>query len=481
MAGCDQFLGCRFIIWNNRLVYRSVGNVRKLMNFPYSKVLVLGLGRSGMAVANLLLTSGIEVTVNDRNEDKTEQIKNLIRNGAEVILGSHPASILDGIQLIIKSPGISYDHQLIKLALNMDLPIITDIELIQYVFSGPIIGITGSNGKTTTTRLVEEMFKADDIKCTVAGNIGIPVSEVAPTIPENRKLVLELSSFQLLGIETFKPHISVLLNIYDAHLDYHKTRQNYKQTKLKNIKLLLELPSFQLIRIKTFKPHITVLLNIYDAHLDYHKTRENYEQAKFNIFKNQNNSDYLVYNLDDDTVREAVKQAESILVPFSQIECLEEGVWVKNRKIYFMKEEIIHQDKIVLAGGHHLDNILAAIAVATINGVSKEAIEKTLTSFRGVKHRLQFVDEIKKRRFYNDSKATNMLATIKALQAFDSPIILLAGGLDRGDDFKSLIPYLTNVKSMIVFGENAEKLIKIAKKCSLSVQRVRDVERSEEH
>src|SRR5690625_60895 len=321
MAGCDQFLGCRFIIWNNRLVYRSVGNVRKLMNFPYSKVLVLGLGRSGMAVANLLLTSGIEVTVNDRNEDKTEQIKNLIRNGAEVILGSHPASILDGIQLIIKSPGISYDHQLIKLALNMDLPIITDIELIQYVFSGPIIGITGSNGKTTTTRLVEEMFKADDIKCTVAGNIGIPVSEVAPTIPENRKLVLELSSFQLLGIETFKPHISVLLNIYDAHLDYHKTR-------------------------------------------------ENYEQAKFNIFKNQNNSDYLVYNLDDDTVREAVKQAESILVPFSQIECLEEGVWVKNRKIYFMKEEIIHQDKIVLAGGHHLDNILAAIAVATINGVS---------------------------------------------------------------------------------------------------------------
>jgi len=397
------------------------------MNFPYSKVLVLGLARSGMAVANLLLTSGIEVTVNDRNEDKTEQIKNLIRNGAEVILGSHPASILDGIQLIIKSPGISYDHQLIKLALNMDLPIITDIELIQYVFSGPIIGITGSNGKTTTTRLVEEMFKADDIKCTVAGNIGIPVSEVAPTIPENRKLVLELSSFQLLGIETFKPHISVLLNIYDAHLDYHKTR-------------------------------------------------ENYEQAKFNIFKNQNNSDYLVYNLDDDTVREAVKQAESILVPFSQIECLEEGVWVKNRKIYFMKEEIIHQDKIVLAGDHHLENILAAIAVAKINGVSKEAIEKTLTSFRGVKHRLQFVDEIKKRRFYNDSKATNMLATIKALQAFDSPIILLAGGLDRGDDFKSLIPFLTNVKSMIVFGENAEKLIKIAKKCSLSVQRVRDVE-----
>lgn len=397
------------------------------MNFPYSKVLVLGLGRSGMAVANLLLTSGIEVTVNDRNEDKTEQIENLIRNGAEVILGSHPASILDGIQLIIKSPGIPYDHQLIKLALNMDLPIITDIELIQYVFSGPIIGITGSNGKTTTTRLVEEMFKADDIKCTVAGNIGIPVSEVAPTIPENRKLVLELSSFQLLGIETFKPHISVLLNIYDAHLDYHKTR-------------------------------------------------ENYEQAKFNIFKNQNNSDYLVYNLDDDTVREAVKQAESILVPFSQIECLEEGVWVKNRKIYFMKEEIIHQDKIVLAGDHHLENILAAIAVAKINGVSKEAIEKTLTSFRGVKHRLQFVDEIKKRRFYNDSKATNMLATIKALQAFDSPIILLAGGLDRGDDFKSLIPFLTNVKSMIVFGENAEKLIKIAKKCSLSVQRVRDVE-----
>lgn len=401
--------------------------MRKITNFPYSKVLVLGLARSGMAVANLLLNSGIKVTVNDRSEDKNEQIENLIHNGAEVILGSHPASILDGIQLIIKSPGIPYHHQLIKRALNMGLPIITDIELIQYVFSGPIIGITGSNGKTTTTRLVEEMFKADHLKCTVAGNIGIPVCEVAPAIDENSPLVLELSSFQLLGIENFKPHVSVLLNIYDAHLDYHKTR-------------------------------------------------ENYEEAKFNIFKKQSNTDYLVYNLDDDTVREAVKEAESILVPFSQIEHLEEGVWVKDRMIYFKNEEIIHQDRIVLAGDHHLENILAAIAVAKINGISKEAIGKTLTSFRGVKHRLQFVDEIKKRRFYNDSKATNLLATVKALQAFESPIILLAGGLDRGDDFQGLIPFLTNVKSMIVFGENAEKLIKIAEKCSLSVEKVRDVE-----
>lgn len=400
--------------------------MRSLKDFPYDNVLVLGLARSGTAIAKLLLASNLQVTINDRSEEETEEIREFIKHGAKVVLGSHPSSVLDGIHLIVKNPGIPYDHELLSLALEREIPIFTDIEFIQYVFSGSITAITGSNGKTTTTRLVEEILKAGNVANTVAGNIGIPVSEQAPFIPEENKLILELSSFQLLGIQNFKPHISVLLNIYDAHLDYHKTR-------------------------------------------------ENYESAKFRIFKNQDERDYVVYNADDQSIKEAVKGAKGRLLPFSQKERLKDGVWIEQQTIFYKDEEVIDREKIVLAGDHHLENILAAIAVAKIYGVSNQAIEKVLGSFQGVKHRLQFVSEIEGRLFYNDSKATNMLATIKALEAFTSPIILLAGGLDRGDDFKALIPHLAGVKHMIVFGENANKLARIAQENSISVQKVSDL------
>jgi len=400
--------------------------VRVLKNFPYKKALVLGLARSGTAVAKLLLASGIQLTINDRSEEKTEEMDGFIKAGAKLVLGSHPISVLDGVEVIIKNPGIPYDQELLQIALERGIPILTDIELIQYVFSGSITGITGSNGKTTTTRLIEDMFRYEGLTYSVAGNIGTPVTEVAPSLAEDTQLILELSSFQLLGIENFKPHVSVLLNLYEAHLDYHKTR-------------------------------------------------ENYEEAKFNIFKNQDESDYLVYNRDDDKICEVVIRSKAKLIPFSQKESLPDGAWVKKGIIYYKDEKIIDRDHIVLAGNHHLENILASIATAKIHGISTEAIIKTLTSFKGVKHRLQFVEEIKERKFYNDSKATNMLATIKALESFDRPTILLAGGLDRGDDLSHLIPYLDSVKSMIVFGENAEKFIELAREISLPYKRARDV------
>lgn len=400
--------------------------MRLLSNFPYDRVLVLGLARSGTAVAKLLLASNISVRVNDQSKEITEDITQLKNKGAEVILGSHPTTVLDGIQLLIKNPGIPYSHPLIQLAEERNIPIITDIELIRYVFPGSITAITGSNGKTTTTRLIEHMLKEEGQLHTVAGNIGTPVCEVAPVIPEDSKLILELSSFQLLGIKTFKPNIAVLLNVYEAHLDYHKTLKHY-------------------------------------------------EEAKYNIFKNQGTTDFIVYNIDDPKIVEAVKKAKAKGVPFSTKQYISEGASQKEGYIYFKGKKIIGRKDIVLAGDHHLENILAAISVAKLYNVSKEAIVQTLKTFEGVKHRLQFVDEIKGRRFYNDSKATNILATEKALQSFRQPTILLAGGLDRGNSFDALIPSLTNVKHLVVFGENAQKLIEVAEQCKIPFSKVENV------
>src|SRR5690625_5754835 len=189
--------------------------MRTLKNFPYEHILIFGLARTGTAVAHLLLESGLQIRINDRSSKETKEVKALQQKGVEVILGSHPISVLDGIQLIIKNPGIPYEHEIIQIAIKRDIPIITDIELTNKMFNGSITGITGSNGKTTTTYLVEHMLKADHQHVQIEGNIGIPVCEIAPIIDEKTKLILELSSFQLLGIQSFRPQISVLLNLYE--------------------------------------------------------------------------------------------------------------------------------------------------------------------------------------------------------------------------------------------------------------------------
>ncbi|WP_404814853.1 UDP-N-acetylmuramoyl-L-alanine--D-glutamate ligase [Virgibacillus alimentarius] len=203
-------------------------------------------------------------------------------------------------------------------------------------------------------------------------------------------------------------------------------------------------------------------MNIYEAHLDYHKTLKNYQQAKCNIFANQTSDDFLVYNADDPTVSNAIKRANSQTIPFSVKHRLVDGVWTDNSTIYFKDEKIIDKKDIVLVGSHNLENILAAVCASKLCGATNEGIYKVLSTFSGVKHRLQFVANKDKRMFYNDSKATNILATQKALSSFSKPTILLAGGLDRGNGFEELLPYLKNVKAMIVFGQTAEKLKQLA-------------------
>lgn len=384
--------------------------MKKFKDFPYENILVLGLAKSGAAAAETLLSNDKKVIVNDmKANENDENVVHLKKMGANVIVGSHPISILNGIELVVKNPGIPYENVIVSEACKLGIPIITEIELAYHLTDNPIIGITGSNGKTTTTTLVTEMLKESKRPVQVAGNIGIVATEAVHSLKGDDILVLELSSFQLQGIEGFKPTTAILLNIFEAHLDYHKTIDNYKQ-------------------------------------------------AKFNIFKNQTKDDYLVYNANDQAIVEEIKRANARLIPFSVTNKMETGAWADSDYIYFEDEKVIAKKDIVLVGEHNLENILAAVAAAKLNGATNLGIQNVLTTFTGVKHRLQFVGKVNGRLFYNDSKATNILATKKALDAFTHPTILLAGGLDRGNEFTELLPFLKNVKAMVVFGQTSSKL-----------------------
>lgn len=403
--------------------------MNKFTNFTYKHVLVLGLAKSGTAAAKVLLQNNIKVRVNDYNTtEDSDIVEELKGQGAEVIVGSHPISILENIDVVVKNPGIPYDNIIVSEAVNRNIPIITEVELASLLATNhDIIGITGSNGKTTTTTLVAEMLKHSGQKMKLAGNIGVASIEVAQNLEENEKLVLELSSFQLLGIQTFKPRVAALLNLFEAHLDYHGTI-------------------------------------------------ENYNRAKMNIFKNQTESDFLIYNADDPVVKEVIKEAQSTLIPFSASTVQLEGAYVLDGDIYFKNEKVMSLSEVVLVGEHNIENILAAVSISILNGATKEGIRHVLSTFSGVKHRLQFVANINDRLFYNDSKATNILATQKALKSFTQPTILLAGGLDRGNSFDSLLPDLKHVKAMIIFGETAPKLAELANEANIkTIVSVKDV------
>jgi UDP-N-acetylmuramoylalanine--D-glutamate ligase len=406
--------------------------LKKNSDYLHKNVLVIGLAKSGLAAAKLLHQLGANVTVNDlKATDTDKSVQELRELGIQVVCGDHPLSLInDFVDLIVKNPGIPYTNPLIALAIKKKLPIITEVELAYNISEADIIAITGSNGKTTTTTLIYEMLKEGGKHPLIAGNIGTVACEVAQQATNENIIVMELSSFQLLGTITFKPAIAVILNIFDAHLDYHGTKDEYAY-------------------------------------------------AKGKIYENQSGSDVSIINFDDREVCELSEQSQAEKLFFSTATMLEEGTYIKDESIWYKGEHIILLKDIVLPGTHNLENILAAISAVKLRGVSNEAIIKVLTSFKGVKHRLQFVETINNRRFYNDSKATNILATSKALQAFTVPTILLAGGLDRGNEFDDLKPYLKHVKAMILFGETAPKLERIANESGIEVvKRVDNVEQA---
>ena len=393
------------------------------------KALVLGLAKSGVTAASLLHKLGAFVTVNDMKPlSENPEAQGLLEQGIKVICGSHPIELLDeGFEVIVKNPGIPYSNPLVKGALEKGIPVITEVELAYQISEAPFLGITGTNGKTTTTTLIFEMMKAGEKSPLIAGNIGTVASGVAEKATSKDTIVIELSSFQLMGIEEFRPEISIVTNLYDAHLDYHSSKQEYAE-------------------------------------------------AKAAIARNQTASDFMIFNADQVDVKNMTKKTKAELVPFSTEVKHENGAYVEDGAVYFRGEKVIDVTDIALPGKHNLENVLAAISAVKLKGVSNEAIQTVLTTFGGVEHRLQFVAAIEKRKFYNDSKATNILAASKALTSFTEPVILLAGGLDRGNEFDELKPAMKHVKAVITFGETAEKIERIAKELGITnIKRVDNV------
>ncbi len=397
--------------------------MKKITNFENKKVLVLGLAKSGESAARVLNQLGAIVTVNDGKPfDENPAAQDLLAEGIKVVTGGHPLDLLEeDFAVMVKNPGIPYNNPMVERAMALKIPIITEVELAYLISESPIVGITGTNGKTTTTTLIADILNADGKVAKLSGNIDFPASDVASKSTADETLIMELSSFQLMGIEAFQPKIAVITNLFSAHLDYHGSQDNY-------------------------------------------------EAAKWRIQENMTADDFLVLNFNQAKLRDKATLTSAQVVPFSTTEIVETGAYVSDGQIYFKGDKIMAVAGLSLPGEHNVENALAAICVAKLSGVSNAAITRVLTTFSGVKHRLQYLGQKAQIKFYNDSKATNILATQKALSGFDNHTLwLLAGGLDRGNGFEELSADVADLKGMIVFGETAPKLRALAESLAIPV------------
>ena len=402
--------------------------MKTISKFANKKVLVLGLAKSGESAARLLDKLGAIVTVNDGKPfEENPAAQSLLEEGIKVVTGGHPLELLDeDFEWMVKNPGIPYNNPMVMRALEKQIPVITEVELAYLISDAPIIGITGSNGKTTTTTMIAEVLTAGGQNGLLSGNIGFPASQVAQDAGKTDTLVMELSSFQLMGIEAFHPEIAVITNLMPTHLDYHG--------------------SF-----------------------------EEYVAAKWNIQKNMTASDYVVLNFNQDLAKELAKKTAARVIPFSTQEQVD-GAYLDGDVLTFRGEAIMKASELGVPGSHNVENALATIAVAKLRGIDNQVIKETLAHFGGVKHRLQYVGEINQVKFYNDSKSTNILATQKALSGFDnSKIILIAGGLDRGNEFDELVPDIKGLKKMVILGESAERVKRAADQAEVSYLDASDV------
>lgn len=380
--------------------------MKDLEDFKGKKVLVLGYGRSGRSAIDALFKLGADITLTTSEVLVEESVLNHLRQlDVYVVDGHHPEHLLNDVDLIVKNPGIPYTIPFLKEAVKRNIKIITEVELAYLIADNDIIGITGTNGKTTVTELIGRLLTDGNETPVLCGNIGYFVSQ-AVLEHKDDDLVMELSSFQLMGIDTFRPNIAVFTNIYEAHLDYHKDLAEY-------------------------------------------------QNAKLSLMKNMTNEDIVIFNASQKEFLEKLDVKSKVYFFSIEKDC---DATVKDGVVYLFDEPIIDVEDILLKGSHNLENILASLLVAHFKGIPAEHMKYVLKTFKGIEHRMEYVGEKLGMAFYNDSKATNALASSFALDSFSRPTIWIAGGLDRGQDFKELIPHLKHVKFGIVFGETKEKL-----------------------
>ena len=378
--------------------------------FENKKIFILGMARSGYEAAKLLSDYNNEIIVTDGKEQDSSLVSELESLGVKVIITGDQLSLLDdSFDYVIKNPGIKYDNPVVVKAKELGIKVINEVEMA-YSFldkSVNIIGITGSNGKTTTTTLIGEFMKNSFDNVYLGGNIGIPLSNFVRDIKPNSYLVLEISDHQLCDMYDFKTNVSVLTNITPTHLDFHKSYEVYQMTKKK-------------------------------------------------IFNNHTSDDLAVINKDDEVSMKITDDIKSTKVYYGHDKT--NLAYYDEEGIYYDGKLVIKLDDIILKGKHNYQNIMGAIIAVKKYGVTNEVIQKVLKEFKGVEHRLEYVDTIDGVTYYNDSKATNCVSTITALNSFDKPTILLLGGYDRGHSFHDLDDSMKNVKCVVCFGETKNRI-----------------------
>ncbi len=389
-------------------------------DFTNKKITVFGLGLSGLAVVKKLVALGSQVFVTEsicENKLTREALKTLKELGVKYECGGHTRKAIKQAELIVVSPGVHLDLEILEEADASGVPIVSEIELASWLITKPIIAVTGTNGKTTTTTLIGEFLRAGGYKVAIAGNIGFP-----------------------------------LISVDDRDLDY----------------VVVEVSSYQLETCQTFHPWISLILNLTEDHLQRHKTMTNYAAIKGRISQRQTKKDYLVFNLDSAPVRNIARTAPAFPIPFSRKKKLPLGYYLKGNWLVSTEkhktQRIIKAKSIKIPGNHNLENVLAAVAAARLCSVDLKAIRKTLENFNGVEHRIELSGVIRGVSYYNDSKGTNPDSTIVALDSFQNKakakkrVILLAGGRDKMGSLDDLCRKIKNTaKKVVLFGEARER------------------------
>ncbi len=386
------------------------------MELNGKRALVVGLGKSGVASALFMKAHGARVTVSDTKsgDELRNEIPVLLDHGITVETGGHGDRTFRGQDLIVVSPGVPVDAPPLVQARSLGEMVIGEIELAAQFLPGPIVAITGSNGKTTTTTLMGEIMTAAGVPTLVGGNIGTPAISLAERAKPETVVVLEISSFQLETVQTFRPKIAVVLNVTPDHLDRHRT--------------------FEI-----------------------------YTDAKARIFENQQGSDFAVLNADDPNCVAMGARTRAQVFWFSRQKEVQQGAWVRDGNVVFRdsngQREILQVSEIPLKGAHNLENVLAAVCSGVLMGCAPEKVRQAVRDFKAVEHRLEFVATIAGVDYYNDSKATNVDATIKALESFPANIHLILGGKDKGSDYTVLNDLIRQrVKVVYTIGAAATKI-----------------------
>ncbi|MEN6432541.1 MAG: UDP-N-acetylmuramoyl-L-alanine--D-glutamate ligase [Smithella sp.] len=388
------------------------------MNLTGKKIVVIGMGKTGIAAARFFGKQGAKVIVTDEQPvDKWGAEFEQIAKEKWLEIGTYNARILTGACIVVPSPGVPPHNDLLVEALKKNIPVISEIEMAYRFLKVPVIAVTGTNGKTTTTTLLGEILQYSGKKTFVGGNIGNPLIEYVEGSQKDDFIVAEISSFQLQWIDKFRPFIAVLLNITCDHINYHGSFAEYR-------------------RIKT------------------------------RVFANQTKADFAILNAADPEQKEIDRIINAQAIKFSSKRVLQEGIFIKKNNIVFRmpgapgaKEEQYPLDIINLPGLHNVENVMAAIMAARFCGCSRENIIAAISAFRGLPHRIEFAGEKNSIKFYDDSKGTNVGSVERALETFDQPVILLLGGRDKDGDFETLRPLLkTKTKKVILFGEARERI-----------------------